>query len=158
MARPGRSSRHRRIREAAPSGYAIDGAPSHLAGILLDSDVVIEVLRGRSTVVERMLAIERQGIPTFCSPVAWAEIFAGLRPGEEAATEAFFQARGEIQIDAGVGRRAGRYLAKYAKSHAVEIADALVAAAAGATGLLLWTLNRKHYPMDDVRFYGPAGE
>src|SRR5712692_5043563 len=40
-----------------------------------------------------------------------------------------------------------RYLARYAKSHGVEIADALVAAAAAVSGLRLWTLNRKLYPM-----------
>jgi len=34
--------------------------------------------------------------------------------------------------------------------------DALVAASANALGLRLWTLNRRHYPMDDVTFYDPA--
>ncbi|HEX9633589.1 MAG TPA: hypothetical protein VGA02_14105 [Gemmatimonadales bacterium] len=48
---------------------------------------------------------------------------------------------------------AGAYLARYARSHGVEIANALVAAAAATSGLELWTLNRKHYPMPDVRFY-----
>jgi len=37
-----------------------------------------------------------------------------------------------------------------------EIADALVAAAATTAGLALWTLNRRHYPMPDIRFYEPA--
>ena len=45
------------------------------------------------------------------------------------------------------------YLARYAKSHSVEIADALIAAAAATSGLRLWTLNRKHYPMQDLRFF-----
>ena len=53
-----------------------------------------------------------------------------------------------------MGRRAGAYLARYARSHGVELADALVAAAATTAGLHLWTLNRKHYPMPDVRSYG----
>jgi predicted nucleic acid-binding protein len=35
----------------------------------------------------------------------------------------------------------------------VQIADALVAAAASAAGLRLWTLNRRHYPMSDIVFY-----
>lgn len=78
-----------------------------------------------------------------------------MRPGEEAATRAFFEARGEIVLDARVGQRAGSYLARYRKSHGLEIADALVAAAAATSGLRLWTLNRKHYPMDDMRFYEP---
>jgi predicted nucleic acid-binding protein len=97
--------------------------------------------------------LEATGVPTYCTAIAWAEIFAGLRPGEEPLTQAFFDARGEIVLDGQVGRQAGAYLARYARSHGVEIADALVAAAAATSGVRLWTLNRKHYPMPDVRFY-----
>jgi len=100
-----------------------------------------------------MAALERQGIPTYCSAVSWAEVFAGVRPGEEAATEAFFLARGEAVLDTVTGRRAGVYLARWARSHGVGIADALIAATASTTGLTLWTLNRRHYPMDDLRFH-----
>ena len=92
-------------------------------------------------------------MPTYCSAVSWAEVFAGVRPGEEAATEAFFQARGEAALDAVTGRRAGGYLARYARSHGIGIADALNAATASTTGLALWTLDRRAYPMDDVRFH-----
>ena len=92
-------------------------------------------------------------MPTFCTPIAWTEIYAGIRAGEEPMTQAFFEARGEVVIDAATGRRAGAYLARYARSHGVELADALVAAAASLAGLHLWTLNRKHYPMPDVRFH-----
>ena len=56
-------------------------------------------------------------------------------------------------LDGKVGRQAGDYLARYAKSHGVEIADALIAAAAATSGLRLWTLNRRHYPMQDLRFF-----
>lgn len=38
------------------------------------------------------------------------------------------------------------------------VPDALIAAAATTAGLRLWTLNRRHYPMDDVRFYEPSRE
>ena len=123
--------------------------------MLLDSDVVIEILRGRTKTSRELLATEGQGIPTYCCAIAWAEVVAGLRPGEETITEAFFHARGEVVIDNETGRRAGGYLSRYAKSHGVEIADALVAAAASTTGLHLWTLNHTHYPMDDLRLYDP---
>jgi predicted nucleic acid-binding protein len=97
--------------------------------------------------------IEADGIPTYCCAISWAEVFAGMRPGEETRTEGFFDARGEITIDAMTGRRAGAYLSRYARSHGLEIADALVAAAASTAGLHLWTLNVRHYPMDDLRLY-----
>ena len=120
--------------------------------MLLDSDVVIEVLRGREAIAAALSALEALGVPTFTCGVVVAEVFAGLRAGEEAATESFFSARGDVVIDGTTGRRAGSYLARYARSHSVHVADALVAAAAATAGFRLWTLNRKHYPMRDVRF------
>ncbi|MBI1723634.1 MAG: type II toxin-antitoxin system VapC family toxin [Gemmatimonadetes bacterium] len=111
------------------------------------------MLRGRTTVVTAARALEQRGVPTYCTAIALAEIYAGLRAGEEPLTAAFFEARGEVVLDGVVGRRAGAYLARYARSHAVELGDALVAAAAASSGLRLWTLNRKHYPMPDLRFY-----
>lgn len=105
--------------------------------------------------MDAALAMETAGVQTYCTAIAWAEIYAGLRPGEEPLTRAFFEARGEVVLDGRTGRRAGSYLARYARSHGVEIGDALVAAAAATSGLRLWTLNRKHYPMPDVRFYDP---
>jgi len=91
-------------------------------------------------------------VAAFTCGVVVAEIPAGLRSGEEAATESFFHARGDIVIDATTGWRAESYLARYAGSHGVEIVDALVATTAATTGLLLFTLNRKRYAMRDVRF------
>ena len=125
-------------------------------GVLLDSDIIIDTLRGRAHTVEVLVALEAAGTPTYCCAVSWAEIFAGIRPGEEVATEAFLGARGEVVLDAGVGRRAGGYLSRYGRSHGLELGDALIAAAAAATGLRLWTLNRRHYPMADLLFYETA--
>ncbi len=155
MAKPRRRpGRKRRVREAPSPRYAAHS--EELAGVLYNSDVVIEILRGNDAVVEAAFTLESAGVPTYSTAITWAEIYAGIRPGEEPVTQAFFEARGEVVLDAAAGRRAGAYLARYGKSHAVEIADALVAAAAATSGLHLWTLNRKHYPMPDVRFYEPG--
>jgi len=147
------SRRHGRVREAPAPKY-----PSKLgagvAGVLFDSDVIIEILRGRTTVVRAARDLEQGGVPTFCTAISWAEVYAGVGAGEEPLTRAFFDARGEVVLDGRIGRRAGAYLARYGRSHGVELADALVAAAAATSGLWLWTLNRKHYPMPDVKFYG----
>lgn len=153
MARSRRSGQHPRVREAAARRYAAEEDDRPLTGVLLDSDVIIEILRGNAEVAERLAALEAGGTPTYCSPIAWAEICAGIRPGEERATEAFLSARGELLLDADVGRRAGSYLARHARSHGVRIADALVAAAASVCGLRLWTLNVRHYPMDDLQLH-----
>jgi predicted nucleic acid-binding protein len=123
--------------------------------VLLDSDVIIEVLRGRSAIVDAVARLEKSGVPTYCTAISWAEIFAGVRPGEEPYADGFFRARGEIVLDSVTGRLAGAYLARYSRSHGVEIADAMIAAAAVTAGCRLWTLNRRHYPMSDVTLYEP---
>lgn len=154
MARSSRPRRHRLVRETSAAGY--EAPPQEgLIGVLYDSDVLIEILRGRSRVVEAAIALESGGVPTYCTAVTVAEVYAGVRRGEETLTDAFLAARGEVVLDARIGRRAGEYLARYAKSHGVEISDALIAAAASTSGLRLWTLNRKHYPMTDLGFYDP---
>jgi len=154
MAKPHRYRRHQRVREAASTRYSPAPPPSAaVTGILLDSDVIIEALRGRREISEGIRAIEHRGVPTYCCAVSFAEIWAGVRPGDESVTEAFFHARGEVVLDAVVGRRAGAYLSRYSRSHGVQIADALVAAAASTAGLRLWTLNRRCYPMSGLVFH-----
>jgi predicted nucleic acid-binding protein len=152
----GRHRRRPRVRESPQARYAPEATPPALAGVLLDTDVIIEALRGRRPVAEAILDLEARGIRTYACAVSWAEIHAGLRPGEEALTQAFLEQRAEVLIDADTGRRAGQYLARYARSHGLELADALVAAAASTAGLSLWTQNRRHYPMADLRFHTPA--
>ncbi len=156
MARAKRSGAHERVRESPAKDYSAQAGEAALTGVLLDSDVVIELLRGKRKIVDAALQLERSGVATYCTAIAWAEVYAGLRRGEELVTQEFFNARGEVVIDARAGRRAGAYLAAFARSHGVEVADALVAAAAATSGLRLWTLNRRHYPMLDVDFWEPA--
>ncbi len=152
MAKPKRSGSGQRVREAVAPQSASEDPPA-LTGVLLDTDVIIEVLRGRRRVVKALESLEESGVPTYCTAISWAEIYAGIRPGDETLTEAFFQARGEVVLDAVAGRHAGAYLARYAASHGLELADALVAAAAATSGLQLWTQNARHYPMPDLEFY-----
>jgi hypothetical protein len=125
-----------------------------LKAILIDSDVLIEVARGRDA---RLLArwTELSGSDTViaCSPVTVAEIWHGARPNEYAALEALFRALMCVPIGQEIGRRAGNYLQQFAKSHHVELGDALIAATASIHDLALWTHNRKHYPMKDCRFF-----
>lgn len=153
MARPQRYRRHQRVREAASQRYAPGSPPPAVAGILLDSDVIIDALRDRREISDGIRAVEARAVPTYCCAISFAEIWAGVRSGEEAIADAFFHARGEVVLDAAVGRRAGTYLARYSRSHGLQIADALVAAAASTAGLRLWTLNRRHYPMSDLAFH-----
>lgn len=124
-----------------------------MAKVLLDSDVIIEWLRGHEPFVQQVSKLIEEHSELFWSPVSVAEIYAGIRKGEEEAVANLFLVLEPVAITLNVGKKAGGYLNSYAKSHSVELGDALIAACASTEGLKLWTLNRKHYPMKDVHFY-----
>lgn len=67
--------------------------------------------------------------------------------------QALFDSLVCLPIDEGVGQAAGKYMGQFAKSHSLQIADALIAAAAVRYSATLWTRNKKHYPMKDVTFF-----
>lgn len=122
--------------------------------VLVDSDILIEVSRGRDTeLISRWMELGASDALIVFSPVSAAELRAGARPAEHASLEALFEALVCVPVDAAVGRRAGEYLLRYRKSHSVELGDALIASSAVASGARLWTRNRKHYPMRELEFY-----
>ena len=115
--------------------------------------MIIAWLRGYEPFVDRIPALLEQHTELFWTPVSVAEIFAGVRKGEEIDAANLFLILEPVSITAEVGRRAGQYLKSYARSQGVELGDALIAACASLEGLPLWTMNRKHYPMKDLDFF-----
>ncbi len=114
--------------------------------MILDSDVIIEVLRGNSATVGWLRAQRAAGIALRYSPVSRAEIRAGSRPAERPAIGALFRSLTAISIEASTGEVAGVQLAKYARSHGVQMGDALIAASAIESANDLATFNSKHFP------------
>jgi predicted nucleic acid-binding protein len=125
-----------------------------LKSVLIDSDILIEVSRARdSGILAKWDALSRGSTALFCSPVTVAELWHGARQPEDKILEALFAAVQAIPVDAEIGQRAGVYMRQYAKSHGVELGDALIAATASLHELQLWTRNRRHYPMKDLSFF-----
>ena len=122
--------------------------------VLVDSDVLIEIGRGRdSSLLSRWASIGQGGQPIHFTPISLAELWHGVRPHEHAALDSLFSAMNCVPLDKAIGRRAGDYLRHFAKSHTVELGDALIAATASIHDMQLWTRNRKHYPMRDIEFF-----
>ena len=122
--------------------------------VLVDSDILIEVSRGNDAgIVSKWMDLGKSGASVLYSPVSVAELWAGARPKEHSALNNLFQALTCVPIDEEIGRQAGIYLHQYRRSHGVEVADALIAAGAVASGAALWTRNRRHYPMRNLSFY-----
>ncbi len=122
--------------------------------ILIDSDILIEVSRGRdAAIVARWIDLSESDALILYSPVTAAELWAGARPAESANLQALLDALICVPADAWTGHQAGEYLRRYRKSHGVELGDALIASAAISNGAALWTRNRKHYPMPELEFF-----
>jgi predicted nucleic acid-binding protein len=122
--------------------------------ILVDSDILIEVSRARNqAIVAKWMELSESDDTLLYSPVSAAELWAGARPNEHDALTKLFRTLCCVPIDGETGRRAGDYLRQFRKSHALELGDALVAAAAVQNRASLWTRNRKHYPMKPLSFF-----
>ena len=121
-----------------------------MANYLLDSDVIIAWLRRDGEVVAWLKERNTAGDVLGWTPVSIAEIGAGVRPREAFVLGDLGRVLQCIELDERVGRKAGTYRLRFGSSHGVEIADALIAAAAHVHGLTLCTRNLRRYPMRDI--------
>jgi predicted nucleic acid-binding protein len=121
--------------------------------LLVDSDILIEVSRGRDeALLRRWRDLAGSADAILCSPVSVAELWHGARRSEHEALARLFGGLLCVRIDQETGRLAGEYMRLYCKSHGLELGDALIAAGAVQHSAALWTRNRKHYPMKDLSF------
>ncbi len=113
--------------------------------LLLDTDVIIDYLREQADAVTY---IESLTNPLLISVVTVAELYAGVREGDERrALETFLSAFELVPVSSEIAVTSGLYRRDWGKSHKVGLADALIAATAEARGAKLITLNVKHFPM-----------
>jgi len=125
-----------------------------LKPVLLDTDILIEVLRQRdAAILAQWRRITGGTQPVLYTPVTAAELWHGLRPGEEAAALEVLGTLICVPLNDDIGRRAGDYLRRFHRSHGLALGDALIAAAAAVHGCALWTRKRKHYPMKDIELF-----
>ena len=115
--------------------------------------MIIAWLRGYAPFAQSIPALVSKATTLAWTPISVAEIYAGVRKGQERQIENLFLVLEILPLSAEIGKKAGHYLQSYAKSHSVELADALIAAAAYTHNMTLWTLNKKHYPMKDIRLF-----
>jgi predicted nucleic acid-binding protein len=122
--------------------------------VLIDSDVLIEVSRGRHASIRNVWdRLRDSDAVLMCSPVTVAELWHGARDEDHDLLHRLFDCFLCIPVNEDIGRRAGNLLRHYARSHGLELGDALIAATATIHGAQLWTRNRKHYPMKDLSFF-----
>jgi len=116
-------------------------------GILLDTTVLIDVLRGRDA-ADRLMTLRSVSEPPFVSAINVEEVWRGARRSEERTIRRLLSGLRIAPLDAEAGELAGRWRRDFsAKGVTLAQADCLIAAAAVGVGARLATGNPKDFPM-----------
>jgi hypothetical protein len=128
--------------------------------VLLDTTVLIDLLRGRPGAASRLSALRWQGDRPCVCAVNVEEVARGLRPAEEADARRLFAGLRLAPLGRDEGWRAGEWRRQHAASvRTLTQADCLIAAAAAGLGGRLATGNPKHFPMQGLTVeHWPAGD
>jgi predicted nucleic acid-binding protein len=122
--------------------------------LLLDTTVLVDVLRSRRGRRELLAELARGGHHLATSALNVAEVLAGMRPEEKSATETFLDALDCYALTKAAGQLAGTLKNKWArKGRTLTLADAIVAAIALEHDCTLMTDNRKDFPMPEIEYY-----
>lgn len=122
--------------------------------LLLDTSVLIDVLRYRNRRHEWLTELVRGGHTVSTTTLNIAEIYAGMRPGEEGKTEALLDGLEAHELNGSDARIAGKLKSTWArKGRTLTLADTIIAAIAIGRGCALVTDNGKDFPMADVELY-----
>ena len=116
-----------------------------MSGVLLDTTIVIDLLRGHRPALDFVRALE--SIPA-ASEITRVEVLRGVRSGERRLTERLLGTFSWIPLDESVARRAGDLGRRWRASHrGISTADLVIAATAIERGAALATLNVRNFPM-----------
>lgn len=119
--------------------------------LVLDTNIVIDLLKKEPARVERFLDLLAQKTTFLICPIVAAEVYAGAFKREHKDIEALFDLCERVSTDIDTGRIAGLYANQFSKAfQGISLEDYLLAATARTHRCPLWTANRKHYPMTDI--------
>lgn len=128
-----------------------------MAKYLVDSDVLIWVLRDREESVKLLYRLsEETGETLACSSLSILEIWSGVKPAEVHKTSLFLDALESIPLDAAIARHAAELIrASRRRRDPREWVDACIAATALRFHRVLVTYNQKDYPYPGLLLYPP---
>ena len=114
--------------------------------IVLDTTVLIDVLRGHRPALEWLASLD--DVP-LCSELTRVEVLRGLRHAEREGAEALMRGLRWVPVDEEIARRAGTLGRRWRRSHGLGTMDLVIAATAQSVDARLGTSNVRHYPMFD---------
>jgi predicted nucleic acid-binding protein len=119
--------------------------------VLLDTSVLIDLLHGRKEPVGLVRNLTMRGFVLATSSINIAELFAGMRKGEEAETEELIEGLECLPLTPEIAKRAGKIIAarrRIGKTHSLD--DMMIAATAIEYGYTLLTDNRKDFEIPEI--------
>jgi predicted nucleic acid-binding protein len=115
--------------------------------MLVDTDIWIDYLRGQAQAQEW---IERHVANLFVSAVSVAELYQGVRDGQEKTKLAkTLSATTVLPLTEEIAETAGLYRRDFRASTGCGLADCMIAATASHHELEMATLNSRHFKMLD---------
>lgn len=119
---------------------------------LLDTNIIIDYLRGDSRKVEFLKQLVSSGSILHSCEITVAETFSGMRKEEREVTETFLNSLNYLALEESAARRAGEFRKTCrSKGKQLSVADALIASLAIHKHLTLLTDNIKDYPMPELK-------
>ncbi len=116
--------------------------------ILVDSDVLIEHLRGNTAARDWLVRSRQSAGPLAISVVSLTEVAGGMRSPERREVMRLLGSMQRFEVSQQVAWRAATLMGEYRRSHSgIGLGDYLIAATALTEGLELATLNVRHFPM-----------
>ena len=118
------------------------------AGYLVDTDVIINYLKGKDKSKEFLMRIIDGEVVGFFSVITEAELLSGAKDvKDEASIYAVLDVMEAIEVEREIAITAGRFRRKYYAAYNTELPDAIIAATAKERRLILATANERHFRM-----------
>jgi predicted nucleic acid-binding protein len=122
---------------------------------LLDTDILIWVLRGKPEIVEKVSELKDKSTLSI-SVISIAEIYKNIFPSELTQTEEYLSQHIQFEVNQKIAKIAGLYWQQYSKHlKNLSLTDCLIAATASVNEATLISLNIKHFPMNDITVLNP---
>ncbi len=119
-----------------------------MAQYLLDTNALVEWLRGRPAIVELFADLVERDQVLALNPITVAETYSGLAESERGPADRIVQSLEFWDIGASAAKLAGDFRYRYAREgRQISLPDALIGALAVSRNATLITANVKDFPM-----------
>ena len=124
-----------------------------MARVLVDSNILIAVLRRHEEVISALTKLSEDAVP-ICSALSIYEVEQGARPDEIDSTRRFLEAFDVAPVNHAVAQKAAELVRASKRSiRQIDPIDFLIAATCLVHRYELLTLNRKDFQFPDLQLH-----